>query len=108
MTMTQTDLNWQHVKNSLDELSNEIATVPRLNLNENVRDLWSGIRNCLTNIIDYNHDGWPAQEIFISHDGTPQGIAPELARIVVDILSFCRKMDIDITDSIKTQVSGKV
>lgn len=108
MAMTQNDLNWDHVKSSLDELSKEIADVPKLNLNENIQDLWSGIRNCLTNVIDYNHDGWPAQEIFVSHDGSPQGIPPELARVVVDILSFCRRMDIDLADNIKTLVTGKV
>lgn len=103
MTMTdKVELNWDHVRDSLEELEKEISDKPKFNKNETPQDFWSGIRSHLTNFIDYNHDGWPVQEIFISFDKSSQGVPVEVAGIVIDCLVFCKQNDLDLTDIIKT------
>lgn len=99
----KTDLNWDVVKNTLDELTNEIDSHYEFNVEE-FSSFTNFARNNLMDMLEMNHDGYPYTEMTVDSHSNPIGIPVSLANIMISCLAFAKFSGIDAVDAIKTRL----
>lgn len=104
MTMTQTDLNWDYVKQTVEALAKEVDACKEFQV-ESFAEFTNDARMSLMDILELNQDGYPYTEIGITGHNKNVGIPISLAEIFIGCVAFAKFTGIDLTDAIKMKLN---